>query len=160
MIEYWFFYKHLFLCSPKKISAGVEKVSLKIILKQVLTTWIFIVLFHSGIAISAVKLNIKFIMSDDHSATAVGVYGSRFARLVHRIGTSISPRHNIRTYADDLKIDPFLPSGERTHLAYQKYLRDYFRCVKGIDDNLKMLIDYLKESGEWENTIIVYTGKN
>ncbi len=78
--------------------------------------------------------------------------------LYHRIGTSISPRHNTRTYADDLKIDPALPPGERTHLAYQKYLKDYFRCVKGIDDNLHRLFDYLKATGQWDNTIIVYTG--
>jgi uncharacterized sulfatase len=78
--------------------------------------------------------------------------------LITRIGTSISPRHNQRTYADDFKIDKNLPPHERTHLAYQKYLKDYFRCVKGVDDNLKRLFDYLRKTGQWDNTIIIYTG--
>ncbi|MGC6432067.1 MAG: sulfatase/phosphatase domain-containing protein [Jejuia sp.] len=32
------------------------------------------------------------------------------------------------------------------------------RCVKGIDDNLKILFDYLKAEDLWDNTIIIYTG--
>jgi N-acetylglucosamine-6-sulfatase len=42
--------------------------------------------------------------------------------------------------------------------CYQKYLKRYLRCVKGVDDNVKRLIDYLKEAGELENTVIIYTG--
>jgi len=32
------------------------------------------------------------------------------------------------------------------------------RAVKGVDDNVKRVIDYLKESGQYENTVIIYTG--
>lgn len=78
--------------------------------------------------------------------------------LYHKIGTSISPRHNIRTYADHYKTDPDLSDDERTHLAYQAYVKAYFRCVKGIDDNLARLFETLKEKELWEDTIIVYTG--
>lgn len=42
--------------------------------------------------------------------------------------------------------------------CYQKYLKRYLRCVKGVDDNVKRLIDYLKQTGELENTVIIYTG--
>ena len=91
------------------------------------------------------------------------LFGSEATRgkndsLYHKIGTSISPRHNIRTYADHYKTDPNLSDRERTHLAYQAYVKDYFRCVKGVDDNLKRLFDSLKSEGLWENTIIIYTG--
>ena len=90
-------------------------------------------------------------------------FGSKATRgendsLHHKIGTSISPRHNIRNYSDMFKIDPKLPDNERTHLAYQKYLKDYLRCVKGIDDNLARLFAYLKQEGLWDNTVIIYTG--
>lgn len=44
-----------------------------------------------------------------------------------------------------------------THHAYQLYVREYLRCVKGIDDNLKRIIDYLKKHDLLENTVIVYT---
>ncbi len=40
---------------------------------------------------------------------------------------------------------------------YQRYLRDYLRCIKSIDDEVGRLIDYLEKEGLMENTIIVYT---
>ena len=80
-------------------------------------------------------------------------------RLRHRIGTSVSTRHPYRSYAQQYAIDTLQTSPEEvTHRAYQEYLKRYLRCVKGIDDNLARLFDYLREAGLWENTIIVYTG--
>ena len=76
--------------------------------------------------------------------------------LVHRIGTSVSDRHTYRSYKAQYKIEAE-PRDSATSLAYQGYLKRYLRCVKGIDDNLKRLFDYLKEAGLWENTIIIYT---
>ncbi|MCR8635828.1 sulfatase [Paenibacillus radicis (ex Xue et al. 2023)] len=45
----------------------------------------------------------------------------------------------------------------RTKAAYQKYLKDYLRVVKGIDDNVGRLLDYLDKEGLAENTIVIYT---
>lgn len=42
--------------------------------------------------------------------------------------------------------------------VYQDYLKKYLRCVKGVDDNIKKIVDYLTEEGILDNTIIVYTG--
>ncbi|WP_026210477.1 sulfatase family protein [Flexithrix dorotheae] len=79
--------------------------------------------------------------------------------LVHRIGTSVSPRHPVRSYTGQYEIDTAnMEVKEATSLAYQEYLKRYLRCVKGVDDNLGRLFDYLKKNGLWENTIIVYTG--
>ncbi|WP_281987201.1 sulfatase family protein [Aquimarina aggregata] len=47
---------------------------------------------------------------------------------------------------------------EYTSTVYQDYLKKYLRCVKGVDDNVKRLLDYLEEEGILDNTIIVYTG--
>ena len=33
----------------------------------------------------------------------------------------------------------------------------YLRCVAAIDDNIKRVVDYLKEDGNYDNTLIVYT---
>jgi len=77
--------------------------------------------------------------------------------LVHRIGTSVSKRHPVRNYGIDYKIDPSLDDYDYTHRAYQEYLKHYLRCVKGVDDNLARLFDYLKKNGLWENTVIIYT---
>ena len=78
--------------------------------------------------------------------------------LIHRIGTSISERHTYRNYVGDFleEINTESPM-ENTHRAYQEYLKRYLRCVKGVDDNLKRLFDYLKANNLWENTIIIYT---
>ncbi len=40
---------------------------------------------------------------------------------------------------------------------YQKFIKDYIRCGAGINDNIGRLIDYLRESGQLENTVIIYT---
>ncbi|MEM6700732.1 MAG: sulfatase-like hydrolase/transferase, partial [Bacteroidota bacterium] len=76
--------------------------------------------------------------------------------LINRIGTSVSDRHTYRNYVDQYKIE-VEPKDSATSLAYQQYLKSYLRCVKGIDDNLKRLFDYLKANDLWENTIIIYT---
>ena len=77
--------------------------------------------------------------------------------LIHEIGTSISDRHSYRSYTTQYKIKTE-PRDSATSQAYQEYLKRYLRCVKGVDDNLKRLFDYLKANDLWENTIIVYTG--
>ena len=89
--------------------------------------------------------------------------------LIPHIGTSIGKRNPRRSYAVDLKkrFPEELPTDydvaqlserETTRLAYQAYLRKYLRCVKGVDDNLKRLFDYLKAEGLYDNTLIIYTG--
>ncbi|MFS4466675.1 sulfatase [Maribacter sp. 2210JD10-5] len=45
-----------------------------------------------------------------------------------------------------------------TSKTYQDYLKKYLRCVKGVDDNVKRLLDYLEKENLLDNTIIVYTG--
>jgi len=77
--------------------------------------------------------------------------------LVNRIGTSVSDRHQVRNYTTQYNIKKE-PRDSATSLAYQTYLKKYLRCVKGVDDNLKRLFDYLKANDLWENTVIMYTG--
>ena len=40
---------------------------------------------------------------------------------------------------------------------YQRYMRDYLRCVQSVDDNVGRLMDYLRMKGLDSNTIVVYT---
>lgn len=40
---------------------------------------------------------------------------------------------------------------------YQRYVKDYLRCVASVDDNIGELLDYLDESGLAENTIVIYS---
>jgi arylsulfatase A-like enzyme len=58
----------------------------------------------------------------------------------------------------DLKMDP--PEGlagqELKKWKYQRYIKDYLRCVASVDDNIGRLLDYLDACGLTENTIVVY----
>ncbi len=78
--------------------------------------------------------------------------------LVHEIGTSISKRNPRRNMGIHMEVDPTLSDAEYTHQSYQRYLKRYLRTVKGVDDNLKRLLDHLKAIGEYDNTVIIYTG--
>ena len=59
----------------------------------------------------------------------------------------------------DLKEDP--PPGlspqEFKAWAYQRYIKDYLRCVACIDDNVGRLLGYLDDTGLADNTIVIYT---
>lgn len=59
----------------------------------------------------------------------------------------------------DLKVPK--PAGlegrELRKWAYQRYMKDYLRCVRSVDDNVGRLLDYLDSEGLADNTIVVYT---
>ncbi|MFD0960660.1 sulfatase family protein [Paenibacillus chungangensis] len=40
---------------------------------------------------------------------------------------------------------------------YQRYMKDYLRCIASIDDNVGRMLDYLEEQGLAEDTIVIYT---
>ena len=84
--------------------------------------------------------------------------------LVGVIGSTISPqktKRNLTSYyrkkIGQLTGRDDLTDKELTHHAYQIYVKEYLRCVKGIDDNLKRIVDYLGDHDLLENTIIIYT---
>lgn len=74
------------------------------------------------------------------------------------IGTSIGRRNLRRNYVDHYKIDQDLSDDEAKRAAYNVYLKHYLRCVKGVDDNLARLFAHLEETGQMDNTLIIYTG--
>ncbi|MGJ7441315.1 sulfatase family protein [Aquipuribacter sp. MA13-6] len=60
--------------------------------------------------------------------------------------------------ADDLKQDP--PAGlsyEETALwKYQRYMEDYLACVASVDDNVGRVTDWLRERGDFDDTMLMY----
>ena len=78
--------------------------------------------------------------------------------LMDTIGSSIGHRNIIRNMGMHMGIDPKIPDPEYKRLSYQEYLKRYLRCVKGVDDNVKRLLDYLEKEKLMDNTIIIYTG--
>lgn len=40
---------------------------------------------------------------------------------------------------------------------YQRYIKDYLRCVAGVDEAVGQMLDFLKENNLDKNTIVIYT---
>nr|WP_262511296.1 sulfatase [Arenibacter echinorum] len=101
--------------------------------------------------------------------------------LTRIIGSSVSHRNLIRHQANNIywndttvykkyrnardiapseyvKWEMTAEEKDYTSKVYQDYLKKYLRCVKGVDDNVKRLLDYLEAENLLDNTIIVYTG--
>ncbi len=74
------------------------------------------------------------------------------------MGSGMTKGHEPWKLGKRLKIDQSLEEPVYSQQVYQAFLKRYLRCVKGVDDNVKRLIDYLREIGELENTVIMYTG--
>lgn len=54
-----------------------------------------------------------------------------------------------------LKVKP--SDEELAKFKYQRYLRDYLKVVKSVDDGIGLVLDYLEKEGLLENTIVIYT---
>jgi len=40
---------------------------------------------------------------------------------------------------------------------YQRYIKDYLRCIASVDENVGRVLDYLDETGLTKNTVVFYT---
>jgi arylsulfatase A-like enzyme len=64
-----------------------------------------------------------------------------------------------KAYADENKKfeDAKLEGKAKTKWQYQRFVKDYIRCVDAVDENVGRVLDYLDESGLAKNTIVIYT---
>ena len=64
-----------------------------------------------------------------------------------------------KAYAEENKAfeEARLEGKERTKWQYQRYVKDYLRCVDAVDENVGRVLDYLDESGLAKNTVVFYT---
>ena len=72
-------------------------------------------------------------------------------------GTSVGKRNTRRNMGHHMFVDPDLDDEAYKREAYQRYLKKFLRCVKGVDDNIARLIAHLEETGELDNTVIIYS---
>ena len=79
-------------------------------------------------------------------------------------GRSSAAKHATMRIADyltmaDLKVAP--PAGldpeELALWKYQRYMEDYLACVASVDDNVGRVIDWLRERGDFDDTLLMYT---
>ena len=78
--------------------------------------------------------------------------------MIGRLDTKDRARYD--HFYDSLAIDfraRNLKGKELAEFKYQRYMRDYAKVLKSLDDNVGRTLDYLKEAGLLENTLVVYT---
>ena len=44
-----------------------------------------------------------------------------------------------------------------TRWNYQRYIKNYLRCVKAVDENIGRMLDYLDDNGLSKNTVVIYS---
>ena len=44
-----------------------------------------------------------------------------------------------------------------TRWKYQRYIKDYLRCIRAVDENVGRLVDHLDKTGLSKNTIVIYS---
>lgn len=93
-------------------------------------------------------------MPRPESLTKRGNHGPHGAS---QYGTSVGKRNSRRNMGHHMYADPNLNEEDYLEEAYQRYMKKYFRTVKGLDDNIARLLKHLEETGEIYNTIIIYT---
>lgn len=81
-----------------------------------------------------------------------------YLRMIHRLDSVDLAKYNSfydplskKFYEADLKGD------ELAQFKYQRYMRDYAKVLKSLDDNVGRTLDYLQSAGLLENTLVVYT---
>ena len=65
----------------------------------------------------------------------------------------------------DAHYDPIIEEFDKANLQgkelanwkYQRYMRDYMKTLKSLDENVGRVLDYLEENNMLENTLVVYT---
>lgn len=67
---------------------------------------------------------------------------------------AFGPRN--QKFLDDLSAGK-LDEGAITSWKYQRYIKNYLRTIRALDENVGRLLDYLDENGLAENTIVVYS---
>lgn len=58
---------------------------------------------------------------------------------------------------DFIKNYPKMNDTDKMKWRYQRYMQDYLGCIASVDEGVGKVLDFLKENGLEENTIVVYT---
>jgi arylsulfatase A-like enzyme len=54
-------------------------------------------------------------------------------------------------------IDAKLTGKDLVRWKYQRYMKDYLRCIASVDDSVGRVLDYLQETGLERNTVVMYS---
>ncbi|MDY4874978.1 MAG: sulfatase [Alloprevotella sp.] len=81
-----------------------------------------------------------------------------YLNMIGRLSSADRAKYD--QFYDSLAIDfrsRHLQGKELAEFKYQRYMRDYAKVLKSLDDNIGRTLDYLKQAGLLDNTLVVYT---
>lgn len=55
------------------------------------------------------------------------------------------------------KLKAGMSDEDLTRWKYQRYIKNYLRCIRALDENVGRLLEYLEKSGLAQNTIVIYS---
>ena len=94
----------------------------------------------------------------DHDVPVPQTYADDYS---HRSTAARVARMRVRDDLRDEDLKKPVPTGltadEEAHWKYQRYIKDYLRCVASIDDNTGRLLDAFDEDGLTGTTLVAYT---
>ncbi|MCI6250060.1 MAG: sulfatase [Bacteroidales bacterium] len=81
-----------------------------------------------------------------------------YLNMIGRLSSADRAKYD--QFYDSLAIDfrsRHLEGKELAEFKFQRYMRDYAKVLKSLDDNIGRTLDYLKQAGLLDNTLVVYT---
>lgn len=112
-------------------------------------------------AAAAAEMRIGRDMMMDYDTKIMNAEGSDnlgYLNMIGRLNTADRARYDY--FYDSISVDFKQRKLSGTALAeykYQRYMRDYAKVVKSLDDNVGRLLDHLEKQGLLDNTLVVYT---
>lgn len=107
---------------------------------------------------------------DDYTGRSAAPAGHQMGIAEHMGPSRLMFRYSSKFTPEQLKVfdDYFRPRNEalkqakltgkdRTRWNYQRYIKNYLRCVKALDENIGRMLKYLDEKGLAKNTIVIYS---
>ncbi len=99
------------------------------------------------------------------------MWGHDFKMVIDPDGNPTRFRNDLKRFNEKQKADwlaAYTPKNDAMKAAklegeelgkwkYNRYIKDYLRTIKSVDDGVGEVLDYLEEAGLAENTIVVYT---
>jgi arylsulfatase A-like enzyme len=76
-----------------------------------------------------------------------------------RLSPAFLPLHPFNN-GDLFVRDEHLAPWPRTAEDTRQQLADYYACITGLDHHVGRIFDVLKKTGQWDNTIIIFSGDN
>ena len=113
-----------------------------------------------GTAAKNQDMSIRFTMElgKDLKIPKYDKNGQLTKRILKRMTAEQLAKWNAAYGPKNAELQKQKPTGmDLVRWKYQRYVKDYLRCIRSVDDSVGRVLAYLKEAGLDKNTIVVYS---